>query len=424
MLLGDPNTLDLLTNAGHRLRSCGDFFWSADAFLGAANALMERGDYLGAEKLHVEAEIDAHRSTDPVAIARVLVTHAGNKMQLGELATAQQMLDEVAIQQLVAPDKTMALLSAAYRSWIDVARGRFDEGIERADVVAGESQRAGLPVQFAWCRWVSLIGRRGCLRRDGLDDLLDETAQLMDMIGLPWGTAWCIAVRAELALDQGELAAARVFVDAALDFGESHEFAGYGVIRALLVRARVLRAADEAGAEDHAHDALARSAAGGIHLDTIEALELLASFAAERGDAEQAARLLGATRRVRDETGATLPPILQREIDDTLAAAGATLGDEALSEALAGGAELELSAAIAYAERGRGSRRRPAAGWRSLTPAEIQVVELVAEGCTNAEIASRLFISVPTVKTHLSHVFTKLSVSTRAELAAQAARRS
>jgi DNA-binding NarL/FixJ family response regulator len=48
---------------------------------------------------------------------------------------------------------------------------------------------------------------------------------------------------------------------------------------------------------------------------------------------------------------------------------------------------------------------------------------LVAEGLTNPKIAARLFISRGTVKVHLSHIFTKLELSTRAELAAQATRR-
>jgi DNA-binding CsgD family transcriptional regulator len=47
---------------------------------------------------------------------------------------------------------------------------------------------------------------------------------------------------------------------------------------------------------------------------------------------------------------------------------------------------------------------------------------LVAAGLANPEIAERLFISRNTVKTHLGHVYTKLSVSGRAELAAEAAR--
>jgi DNA-binding CsgD family transcriptional regulator len=78
---------------------------------------------------------------------------------------------------------------------------------------------------------------------------------------------------------------------------------------------------------------------------------------------------------------------------------------------------------VAYATRSRGPRGRPSAGWASLTPTELEVVALVAEGLTNPQIARRMFISRTTVKTHLSHIFTKLRVTRRAELAALAARR-
>jgi DNA-binding CsgD family transcriptional regulator len=54
---------------------------------------------------------------------------------------------------------------------------------------------------------------------------------------------------------------------------------------------------------------------------------------------------------------------------------------------------------------------------------ERQVVELAAEGLTNPQIGERLFIARGTVKAHLGHVFPKLGVTTRAELAALAVRR-
>ena len=49
-------------------------------------------------------------------------------------------------------------------------------------------------------------------------------------------------------------------------------------------------------------------------------------------------------------------------------------------------------------------------------------MELLAQGLTNPQIAERLFISRATVKTHLIHVFNKLGVSTRSQLAADATR--
>ena len=70
----------------------------------------------------------------------------------------------------------------------------------------------------------------------------------------------------------------------------------------------------------------------------------------------------------------------------------------------------------------RGPRQRPSSGWDGLTPTELAVSGLVAEGLTNREIARRLHVSPHTINTHLRHVFQKLSVPSRAALAAEVAR--
>ena len=109
-------------------------------------------------------------------------------------------------------------------------------------------------------------------------------------------------------------------------------------------------------------------------------------------------------------------------MDSARAAALDALGDEA-DAATAEGRGLDWHDAAAYAQRARGERKRPHHGWASLTPTEERVVALVTEGLTNPEIAQRLLMGRATVKTHLEHIFTKLGVHSRADLAAQAARR-
>jgi DNA-binding CsgD family transcriptional regulator len=86
------------------------------------------------------------------------------------------------------------------------------------------------------------------------------------------------------------------------------------------------------------------------------------------------------------------------------------------------GAALSAEEAIAYAQRGRGERKRPATGWASLTPTECDVIRLVSEGLANKDIATRLFVSPRTVQTHLTHVYTKLGLTSRVQLAQEAGR--
>jgi DNA-binding NarL/FixJ family response regulator len=89
---------------------------------------------------------------------------------------------------------------------------------------------------------------------------------------------------------------------------------------------------------------------------------------------------------------------------------------EAIEEALE---SFETAAAAGWAAKARlelgpiGGRTRI----EGLTPAEQRVAALVAEGRTNREVAATLFLGERTVESHLSHVYAKLGVRSRAELA-------
>ena len=176
-------------------------------------------------------------------------------------------------------------------------------------------------------------------------------------------------------------------------------------------------------AESLLHDALAVRVEHRILLNLPQTFDALAEVAAGLESYEEAARVLGAAQRARLDLGLERwrpdqPRFAQLEEDLRTA-----LGEVAFETALSSGAGLSTDEAVAWIRRARGERKRPGRGWDSLTPTEIRVVELVAEGLTNPQIGERMFISRGTVKVHLSHIFAKLGITTRSELAAEATRR-
>jgi DNA-binding CsgD family transcriptional regulator len=179
---------------------------------------------------------------------------------------------------------------------------------------------------------------------------------------------------------------------------------------------------DPEQAESLHHEALAVRVDHGLRLFHVDSLEALAGSAARAGSLAEAARLLAASDRARADMGYPRPAVDTADHDALVARLRDGLGDTALDEARDEGRKLSLDDAVAYVRRARGSRGRPSTGWASLTPTETDVARLVAEGLTNPQIGERLFISRATVKTHLSHMYTKLGIANRSELAALAIR--
>jgi predicted ATPase/DNA-binding CsgD family transcriptional regulator len=223
---------------------------------------------------------------------------------------------------------------------------------------------------------------------------------------------------AEAVLAGGDLAAARGWADDAVSATR-----GWYLALALTARARVAIAQGEpAQAASDAHDALTRAAEIGAHLCVPDVLEVLAGLAGDEGNHRAAARLFGSAYGIRQRMGVVRFKVWDAGYEASVAALRDALGNNDFDAAWSEGAALSTEEAIAYAQRGRGERKRPASGWASLTPAERDVVRLVSEGLGNSDIATRLFVSPRTVQTHLTHVYTKLGLTSRVQLAQEAAR--
>jgi DNA-binding CsgD family transcriptional regulator len=171
----------------------------------------------------------------------------------------------------------------------------------------------------------------------------------------------------------------------------------------LTTRARVAIAQDDpAQAERDTHDALAGAADVEADLLIPDILECLGTLAGQADSHREAARLFGAAETIRRRLGAVRFKIYDASYEASVAVLRDAMDDKNFDAAWAEGLALSTQEAIAYAQRGRGQRKRPASGWASLTPTERDVVRLVSEGLGNEDIATRLFVSPRTVQTHLT----------------------
>src|SRR5688500_11079020 len=155
------------------------------------------------------------------------------------------------------------------------------------------------------------------------------------------------------------------------------------------------------------------------------ALPGLAGLATLEGDPVRALRLAGAASALEENAGIwAFPPIRDRH-ERWLAAAREAVDADTWTAALAAGRALPLDDAVAYALEPATTVGEPAARIQDepgdpLSAREREVLQLVAQGRTNREIAHSLFVTEHTVKYHVTSLFNRLDVTSRAEAVARA----
>jgi predicted ATPase/class 3 adenylate cyclase/DNA-binding CsgD family transcriptional regulator len=418
LFIADPaQARALLEQSVDAARAVGDEWCEADALQMQAYSYLCQGLSVPAEALLHESYALARRKDNEFQAAWHVMGLGIIAACRGDLAGAEELMREAEERGRRLGDPSVEVFCAGHRASILFDLGRIDELREHIARLTAPGRDWGMLAQ-------AFLPSR-VLQVQALDDPgaagaeLASLAEAMTAQGILTEAAHAWGVAAFAALAAGDVGAARVRAAKGVeldDFVQARVVAG-------VASAIARRLGGDDDAEDDAHAALALGVDHELVNFVPRALAVLGGIALDAGAAVEAARLLGAADALERGMGRVRPPYEQAWFDADAAGVRAALPDDEFAAAWDEGALLSWREAAEYAQRARGERKRPTFGWESLTPTEGRVVDLVADGLTNPAIAEKLLMGRETVKTHLGHVFTKLGVSSRAELAARAAER-
>jgi predicted ATPase/class 3 adenylate cyclase/DNA-binding CsgD family transcriptional regulator len=404
-------------------RSIGDWFAVADGLKMATIAWQVEDDHDGGAADCEELLAVAKRLDNKFYEAWYHNVQALGALRRGDVVRARDECERSLELCRAVGDPSTAGVTIAWLGEVDAltgqhdaARARFETFLQRARATGGDQ---GFP--FVLLNLLTLLV--GCGEADTAALLLGPLVveARAEATRLPMIFAWALAVYGSALTDSDEQAAHEALSEAEQIAVTANNPWLTGLVTYHMAQLATRQDAVER-AEDLHHEALAIRHARGLRPGVAESLEALAGLAVRNQDVTEAVRIFAAVERLRTELGVARWPADQTRYDEHVEAARTQLDEADFAAAWAEGQVLSIDEAVAYATRRRGRRRRPTSGWSSLTPTEIAVVELLAQGLTNPQIAERLFISRATVKTHLIHVFSKLGVSTRSQLAADATR--
>ena len=379
--------------------------------------------------------------------------------------------DEVAVVLAAVGDATDAELGPAAElltsvPWGLIALERLEDGLATARRVGDAARRAGngvgaVAMDIAAVLALGLLGRI-----DEAAALADQTEQAARVTGNDQAVQWALWMRAWVLIDHGELDTALAAAQESVALGERLDDSALATIGRTVLGAALAAGGDHARGRDllarydidpgwicrwapplveadlalgdhdaaRAHAARAAENARRVGLAGARATagRAEALVAVATGDPERATALALAAAEAAREAGCALDEARARLV------AGRGLGATDRAVAFAELQAAERGAIACGAPRlrdevhremrsqghrvGRGGPRAPGAeGLDALSPREREIAEQVATGRTNRQIGEALYLSEKTVETHLSRVFVKLGVRSRAEVAARVA---
>lgn len=351
-------------------------------------------------------------------LGRMLVNH-------GEYAEASATLREARQLAIETAQPNYEAGSEMQLGSIDLLRGDYTSAREHFDT--GVALRRQHDDTWGTANALLIRGRLSELEGDLVEAraYFDECRAMFRDIGYAPGEARAIYHLGNLAREEGRLDEAIALYQHALEnMREDGQREGIGLVLLNMGLAQSMRGEHSAAAR-----AIAESIGCFQELGTpawiAACFEVFAQIAADLQHPQLAARIAATAAELRQAKATPIPPIHQQRHDAVLAGLRQELGNEGYVLAWEQGRHLGLDEAIAIVQR-----PLPATGATDtqpgmeglLTRREQEILELVADGLSNQEIAARLYISPRTTTTHISNILRKLGVSSRTAAVAAARR--
>jgi ATP/maltotriose-dependent transcriptional regulator MalT len=418
--------LDLLEREHNNLRAA--LRWSLDLaeaetalrLVGALWRFWHVRGYLSEGRRWLEEAL-ALDGGEPFLRARVLSGGGELAHSQGDLDRAQELREEALALSRRLGDEVQIAAALNGLAFVIRRRGEF----ARARAMHQEALELYRKLDDRWGvgRSMDLLGRAAAFQGDYAAALpqLEEGLRMWREVGDRYGIAESTAVIGMAALGRGDYGTARSLLQNARETMEE-----LGDPRGIAKMAVGLADVDLNDGDHGAAQALYEEAL--TLLKDVDdkwwiawCLEGMAEVAVAQRRPERAARLFGAAESLRGAIGAPRPPGFRGYCERDLAAARDSLDEAAFENAWEEGRIITPGRAVEYALEQQDAVAPPHSGDAGgLSPREVEVLRLVADGLTDAQVAQRLYISPRTVGQHLRSVYKKLGVPSRAAAARRA----
>jgi predicted ATPase/DNA-binding CsgD family transcriptional regulator/tetratricopeptide (TPR) repeat protein len=389
------------------------------AFIYARNLPLER---LAEESLALYQELG-----DPVGIAHSLSRLGGIARIRSQFTLAHAQLEEAATRFQALGNRWRQ--GQCFTEW---ARAAIEEGqYEQARALLSASlalyQALGDTQRLGWVRYLLARLLFVSQQDQGLARQLAEQslAHFRERGDTPY-SVYPLGLLGLIHLEQGELEAARSLLEESLAIGKQTGVETDAAHLALGL-ARLLTLQGDAASARHLYQkSLTLLLECKVYQEGIAAsLEGLAALEAGQGEPRQAARLWGSAEALREAIGASMHAVHRASYEQAIVLARAELGEQAFAAAWTEGRLITPEQVLAAQGKAMIPTPMPAKPTAApptksstspagLTAREVEVLRLIAQGWTDAQIAEQLVISPRTVNRHTTSLYSKLGISSRA----------